>query len=421
MIVERSELSYWRDAKPILDEHCVGCHLEGGIGPFALETWAQVEATSQLVRASIDDQTMPPWKPNPSCNSYEHERILSEGDRDLLRDWIDEGCVEGDPADASPAPAPAAFEPDFTLTMAEPYTPTKEPDDYRCFLIPWPTTLSEPTYVTAQAVYPGQLDLVHHVVVFVADAEDTGVFQALDDADPGPGYECFGGPGTLDWTARWLGDWVPGAATWRAPPGTGVEVRPGASLVVQVHYNTLSHAQQPDQTSFGFQIADEVEQPGAFVPVLDYRWVLGLEPMTIPAGDPDVHHSATLPRSDDFFVYTLSELGVGPDEEVDIWRSALHMHTLGSRGRLSVVESGGDESCLLQIDDWDFNWQGDYMLREPISFGAGDAMQLDCWYDNSAANQPIIDGERKEPEEVGWGDGSYDEMCLGIVFAARKP
>jgi hypothetical protein len=414
-------LTYWKDAKAVLDANCVNCHLEGGIGPFALSTWAQVEQFAPVLGPSIGDLSMPPWPPNADCNSYEDDRSLTLAERELLLEWIAVGYPEGDIADAPPEPEPPApFEADFTVQLPEPYTPSKTPDDYRCFIIPWPEDISDPVFVTGQIAYPEHEEIIHHIITYVADPSEAQFFYDLDAADPEPGYACFGGPGVLDWSARWLGDWVPGADSWRAPSGTGIEVAPGSILIVQAHYNTLAAPAVADQTSLGFQIADSVERVGAFVPIVNYEWVVGSDPMTIPAGESEVHHSVTLSREHPLFGATLAPLGVSSADEVDIWRATLHMHMIGTQARLAVNQSGGDLDCLVQIDDWDFNWQGDYLLQQPVSFGPGDSIQLDCMYDNSAANQPIVDGEPKQPETIGWGDGSLDEMCLGIVYAAQK-
>jgi hypothetical protein len=415
-------LTYWKDAKAIIDAQCVTCHVSGGIGPFALETWEQVEPFAELLAPAIADLSMPPWPPNADCNTYEDARSLTDAERELLLEWVAIGYPEGDPADAPPDPEPPEpFVADFMVALPEPYTPTKSPDDWRCFVIPWPEDLTEPVYVTGQIAYPDQQQILHHVITFVADpGSDANFYIGLDEADPAPGYECFGGPGALDWSARWLGDWVPGIDAWHAPAGTGIEVAPGSILVVQMHYNTLAGQPVADQTSLGFQIADTVEQPGTFVPIVDYAWIIGADPMTIPAGDPDVHHGVVLDRDHFMFDVTLASLGVSSADEVDIWRSALHMHMIGTNARMTVTHDGGGEDCLVQIDDWDFNWQGDYMLTEPTPFGPGDAIQLDCYYDNSEANQPIVDGEPTVPATLGWGEGTLDEMCLGVIYAARK-
>jgi hypothetical protein len=413
--------TYWKDTKAIIDARCVSCHVEGGIGPFALDTWAQVQQWAQVLAPSIGDLSMPPWPPNETCNTYADDRSLTLAERELLLEWIDAGYPEGNPADAPPDPGPpAVFDADFTVTLPEPYTPTNAPDDYRCFVIPWPAELTEPTYVIDQLALPDQIQMVHHVITFVADPEEADFYIGLDEAEPGPGYECFGGPGKLDWTARWLGAWVPGMSTLPAPEGSGVRVEPGSSLIVQVHYNTMADNEVADQTALAFKVTDAVERPGTFIPIVNYGWVAGFTNMTIPAGEANVHHGVELERTHDIFSYLLGTQGFGPTEEVDVWRSALHMHLLGTHAELRIEHADASEECLLQIDDWDFNWQGDYRLEQPVSFGEGDTIELDCWYDNSAANQPLVDGQPKQPETVGWGEGTFDEMCLGVIYVAHK-
>lgn len=70
--------NYWHDAKPILDAKCANCHTIGGIAPFPLLTYTDVEARAPLIRASIAVGHMPPWPPNNCCQSYQHDRSLSE-------------------------------------------------------------------------------------------------------------------------------------------------------------------------------------------------------------------------------------------------------------------------------------------------------------------------------------------------------
>ena len=46
----------------------------------------------------------------------------------------------------------------------------------------------------------------------------------------------------------------------------------------------------------------------------------------------------------------------------------------------------------------------------------GDTIRITCTWDNSYDNQPIgWDGEQQESRTIRWGDGTFDEMCLGGV------
>jgi hypothetical protein len=98
------------------------------------------------------------------------------------------------------------------------------------------------------------------------------------------------------------------------------------------------------------------------------------------------------------------------------------------------VRRGGDvqqESCLLDVPQWDFDWQRTYQLREPVLFEEGDGLWLRCTWDNSQANQPSgmvdTDGDgapdtyqQLETRARNWGDGTTDEMCLGIFYVTEE-
>lgn len=92
------------------------------------------------------------------------------------------------------------------------------------------------------------------------------------------------------------------------------------------------------------------------------------------------------------------------------------MHELGSAGKMTIDRSDGSEDCILEISDWDFRWQGDYELLESMTFNPGDQLRIDCEWDNSAENQRVVDGQPLPPQNLNWGDGTQDEMCLGGFY-----
>ncbi|MCH9684860.1 MAG: monooxygenase [Deltaproteobacteria bacterium] len=406
-------LTYWRDAKSILDARCGGCHRPGDIAPFPLQTYEEVSAVAAVLPASIESGTMPPWPPDDTCRAYDHARSLSEADRSTLLAWLDDGAPQGNPDDAPPPVTDSGLSltPNLTVQMAEPYTPTMEPDDYRCFLVPW--TEDATTYITGFQVTPGNREVVHHVIMFNAEADRVPELQALDEAEAGPGYTCFGGAGVQ---TRWVGSWVPGSGARVLPEGTGVRIEPGSMMVIQMHYNTLSSAPAADQTSFDLQLADSVERPAAAMLLANPGWLTGASPMLIPAGDPDVTHTYDLPASSPLWRAQLTALGVGLGDPFVIHETALHMHYLGVSGGLSVVRGSGEQECMLEIPQWDFGWQGGYRLQQSVIVEPDDALRMRCTWDNSEANQPVVDGEVSEPQDVVWGEGTRDEMCLGVVY-----
>jgi len=394
-------IGYWEHIKPVLDGRCVSCHSPDGVGSFPLTTYEQARAIMPASMPTVHARLMPPWPPVDDCAEYLGDRSLTTGEIALLQAWVDAGMPEGDPTKA--APAPEVEDPlsriDLELAMAAPYVPTQTPDDYHCFLLEWPASLTETTYLTGFGVDPGNAAIVHHVIAFQATAQQRATYEALDAGDQGPGYRCFGGSGG---PAQTIGAWVPGSLGADFPAGTGIAIEPGSTIILQVHYNTLG-GDDPSTTRLQFKLDGAVETPVSFRRVLDSDWLGGA--MLIPAGESDVAFSTTVAGS----------RGGGATMPT-IYRAALHMHMLGRSGRITVVHQDGQEECLLQIDDWDFSWQGSYELAQPRVLQPGDRIRLDCRFDNSVENQPYIGGVRGEPRDVNWGEGTSDEMCLASLM-----
>lgn len=415
-----ADLTYYRDTKAIIDSKCAGCHRDGDIAPFPLGTYEEVAPYTAAMAGAIASGAMPPWQPGDACNSYRNDFSLGDAERDALLAWVQGGAPAGDPADfVTPAIEAEPFVPDVTVQMAEPYLPPDDvQDDYRCFLLEWPGT--EPVYVTASSIEPDQRELVHHVILFKVEPADADTVRALDAAEDGPGYTCFGGPlpEGQQGSARLgqLGGWVPGAHDPRFPAGTGIRMEPGSLIVMQMHYH-LSHATPvADRSSAGFALATEVERPAVLQMFTSPRW---LQPggMPIPAGDSDVSHAASMDV--DLFLSVLGltdDIGLETGGNLVIHSAGMHMHELGKRGRVSVLRGNGSQDCLLDIPDWDFHWQGSYTLATPVTVGPNDFVQLQCWWDNSAANQPH-DGE---PHDTEWGEGTGDEMCLTPLYITAE-
>ena len=173
--------TYFGEAKAIIDARCATCHKAGDIGPFPLTTYDEVSAFAGVVRASIVNGTMPPWQPADDCNTYLDSIDLTAEEKEVVVAWLDAGAPEGEPRDEAASSAPpgdAPFEVDMSLQLPEPYTPTLEPDDHRCQLIPWPAT--ETRFVTGSRVTPDQRSIVHHVIIFVVGLEQVAQYQAYE-------------------------------------------------------------------------------------------------------------------------------------------------------------------------------------------------------------------------------------------------
>jgi len=397
--------TYYRDVKPVVDVKCTGCHVEGGIAPFALTTLEQVTAQKAAIQGAVESRTMPPWPASDACASYLGDRSLSADQIKTIGDWVTGGAPAGDPAD-EPVPITdtrtTLSRVDRTLKLPVAYTPQLAPDDYRCFLVDWPDT--DTSYVTGVGVQPDQPSIVHHVIAYLAPPSSVAEYQALDDADASPGWTCFGGPGGKEGGTGWVGAWAPGVLGSDYPAGTGIEIPPGSKIVLQVHYNTSTAKAVPDQSSIVLKVDKSVDKKAVIMPWTDVNWVLAHK-MDIPAHSMDAVQTYSADPSP-YMAYIAPGV-IQPGTPFTIYAAGLHMHTRGTRATTRIERAGGGEECMLDIGKWNFHWQGSYAFEEPKRVNPGDKLSLECHWNNPDAT------------DLNWGEGTGDEMCLAIYYATQ--
>jgi hypothetical protein len=230
--------------------------------------------------------------------------------------------------------------------------------------------------------------LVHHVIAYIVPGSYRAEIDAKVQEDGQPGYPCFGGPGVVDQRdAEWLGGWAPGGEGRAFPEGTGIAIKPGSIVVLQVHYHTEGRESLADQTRVDVMVDDSVEIEAWIQPFANPFWLFG-DQMDIPAGSEDHEES---------FSYTF-------DNGATIFSANVHMHLLGQHARLSIDHEDGSETCLLDVPEYDFDWQRTYRFKEEQVIGPGDRLKLSCFFDNPTDTA------------VNWGDGTTDEMCLATMY-----
>lgn len=399
------EPTYHRDIAPLVEAKCNNCHVEGGIAPFALASYEDLKALAPAVRASVVMKTMPPWPASNECADYLGNRSLTDEQIDQLVQWIDNGMPEGDPSDAPVKVDSNALKlsrVDLELPMPVAYTPKVSPDEYRCFFIDWPE--QETKYVTGFGVKPGHAPVVHHVIAYLARPDSLASFEALEAEDAEPGWTCYGGPGGNAAGTSWVGGWAPGALGSDFPQGTGIEIPAGSKLVVQLHYNTSTAAAMPDQTALLLKVDKTVEKKAATIPFTNIKWVQD-HTMDIPPHTNDVTHAYAADPTK--WMTFMTGGTIASNVPLTIYSASAHMHTFGKSIGLEIQRSTGETECMVDIPQWNFHWQGQYGFSQPKLFDPGDAISMKCIYDNTTSS------------EVNWGEGTGDEMCLGVYYVTE--
>lgn len=404
---------FHRDVRPIIEGRCISCHSDGAIAPFSLQTYEQVRGVGPAVGHAVSTRLMPPWSAGPTV-AYRGDVSLDDAQIKTITDWVALGMPEGDPESAG-APLPSVGVPfpgtDLQLELPQPYLPSLRPDDYRCFPIRWTETAD--TFVTALNIIPGNIEIVHHAAVFLLPPANADKPFEWDAEDEAPGYECFGGPsgGRDAIPISQLGAWLPGQAGNIYPDDIGIRVQPGSTLVLQIHYNVASPNPEPDQSKVQFHLKAQVAKEAWYAPFLNASWVIGQ--MEIPAGEAEVVHSHQEDPRDFFNVVAGFDLPL--DEGFNVHAVMFHMHQLGVRGAAKRMQRGLP-TPILDIERWDFNWQRQYVLQQPMAIDSGDELRVECVFDNSTGNR----ARQGPPVDVNWGEGTGDEMCVAnFLITAR--
>jgi hypothetical protein len=377
----------------IFQNNCQVCHHPGDIAPFSLMTYEEAQPWAERIRAVTQSGYMPPWKADDGCGEFQFEQKLTLEEIDTLARWADAGAPEGDPQDL---PAPIEFpdewrlgQPDVALELPTEFMPDPNGEDvYRCFTIP--TNFTRDQWISAVDIQPGNRAIVHHVLLFI---DRRGQSAALDEQDPGPGYSCFGGPGVepaneTEGVEFLLGGWAPGAQPLVAPENVALKVPAGARVVIQMHYRPNGQP-ETDRTKIGLYFPTKpVKKQFRTLPILNRNF-------TIPAGAERHRVTATfrIPSFIDFHG----------------WLVAPHMHLLGTEMKVTAKPLNQPAQCLIDIKNWDFNWQGGYWFQAPVALPKNTVITVDAYYDNSANNPR---NPNFPPQPVGWGERTVDEMCL---------
>ncbi len=389
------QVTFAEHIAPILYQKCATCHHPGDIGPFPLLTYNDAKRWAKEIKYYTERRLMPPWKPTPGFGKFKNENYLTDEEIALIARWVDSGAPAGD---LSRAPKPPKFhkgwyygEPDLVVEMPEPYElDGTGGDEYRYFVIP--VELPENKVIVGIDIQPGNREVVHHANMFV---DISGQARRLDEADPKPGYANFGGPGFIP--LMMLGGWVPGMRPIMLDSGYAAVLPRKFDLVMQIHYFKRGK-RATDRTKVGLYLADRTEQTKPVQLV-----VIGNTNIRIPPGEKDyrIHARWTTPR--DRTVYALGIMA--------------HMHLIARGTEVVAKTPDGRTIPLLQIKDYDFNWQQAYFYQEPIPLPPGTVIECVGWYDNSSDNP---NNPSNPPREVRYGEGTYDEMFY-IFLAIHDP
>ena len=329
------------------------------------------------------------------------------------------------------------------LALPEPYTPVAPnggTDEYRCFLVD--PGLTESAYLTGSRFLPQNADIVHHAIFYRLDAQQAKSAAVRDRETPGEGWTCFGDTGVQGQTA-WVAHWAPGAGETLMPAGFGFEMPPGSKLVMQVHYNLLGVA---DPATVSDRSGMQMRLAGGRAPLRPLETALVMAPIELPCepgatgalcdretavADVVKRFGADSGRTVRGLNQMCNAGGVpvaGTTQHCDqpvrepgtIYLAAGHMHLLGRSIKVELNPGTPRARTVLDVPRYDFDDQALRPLADPIAVGTGDTVRVTCTHDANLRKQ-LPQLKSLPSRYVVWGEGTSDEMCLGVMIFAPKP
>lgn len=370
-----TKLTFCKEVAGVLHRHCVECHRKGEIAPFSLTDYDEVRGWADTMLETIEDGRMPPWHASPKYGHYANARFMSEKDKEILREWVAGGMPYGDIKDLPELPKfregwhlPQVPEVVYEMRKRPFVVPKEGVVEYQYFVVD--PGFKEDKWVTGAQVLPGNRSVVHHAIVFI---------RPPDGAD-------FRGIG-------WLTAYVPGQRINMLPPGRARKVPAGSKLVFQMHY-TPNGSVEEDISKVGLMFGKDEEITH------EVFTLIGIDQeFEIPPHASDFPVSAKVRR-------------IPPHAE--LLAIAPHMHLRGKSFRLFTKQDKKKE-ILLDVPNYDFNWQHIYELSQPMSLDKVDGLEFTVKFDNSKEN-PF----NPDPNEyVTWGDQTWEEMAIAFFEVAE--
>ncbi|QDV25072.1 redoxin domain-containing protein [Aureliella helgolandensis] len=369
-IAATGEITFNKHIASIFNSKCMSCHRDGEIAPFTLTGYDDVLGWEDTILEVIDDNRMPPWYADPAHGTFANDARLSELERELIATWVENGMPEGDPKDL---PEPPVFatgwqmeEPELVIKMREePFSVAAEGVlDYQHFVVDpqW----DEDKYIVSSEARPDKRGVVHHILVFVIPpGEDRRDFRQV------------------------LAGYAPGSPPMEFEDGLAIEVKAGSKLLFEMHY-TPNGSATDDLSYVGFRFTDKenVRKRVRGRAAIDQDFV-------IPPNA--AKHEVT------------ADYVVKHDE--NLLSLTPHMHLRGKSFRYDAHFPDGRTETVLNVPNYDFNWQLKYVLDTPLNLPKGTRIRCTAVFDNSKYNLTNPDPS----QSVKWGDQSFEEMMIGFM------
>jgi hypothetical protein len=366
-----AKISYAKTIAPIIQAKCTGCHQPGGIGPMPLNNYEQIKGFSPMIREVLRTNRMPPYMADQTVGHFQDDDRLSPDQIKTLVHWVEAGAPRGageDPLAKIKFQAPEwpLGKPDVIVEIPAAKIPASGVMEYQRPVVK--NVMTEGRWMKATTFRVTDRQVVHHIL--------TGVV-AGDRSAGGMASES-------EWGAS-LGGYGPGRGSNLQPHDTGVWIPPSGGVAFQNHY-----------TPYGRETVEETQMGIYFYPK-------GQEPKYILRTFGIFDFSIVIPPGEEWHA---ERAYIDVPREMVLYGLTPHAHHRGGSVNVSVLFPDGRERMLLALPRYEFEWQYEYFLKEPLTVPAGSRIITRWTFDNSTRNPQNPDPKR----EIRWGEQSSEEM-----------
>lgn len=342
---------------------------------MSLLTYQTARPWAKSIAKAVRTGEMPPWSGESEKRHWKNDISLTDSEVETILEWVEQGARRGNPDDLPPAPRFSdgwtLGEPDYVIELSPVDVPAAGED---LFPQEWiDLDIEEEHWVRAIEYMPGDRRATHH---FQATYNNNSAELGTTSAN----------------NIGILGIWTAGMPPYVFPDGMGRIIAPGTRVLIDSHYHPFGEA-TTDATKIGLYFGEgELKHQVMTIPVANTG-------IRIPPGAPNHAEKA-------FYKF---------DRDMQILAFSPHMHVRGKAMRYDLTHPDGTTEILLDVPNYNYNWQWLYYPTEPIQVPAGSRVDVTAVWDNSENNPDNPDPS----QEIIYRGDVFNEMFVGFMEVAE--
>jgi hypothetical protein len=414
---EAKKVTFAKDVAPIFQAKCQNCHEPGSIAPMSLRTFEEARPWAKSIRQRVSTRQMPPWHIDRSVGvqRFKNDMSLTDLQVQTIVDWVDQGAVQGNPADMPPLkPITTTLvwqgerdgygAPDLIVKSPEYTMPAVSQDQWWRPMVDI-AGLTEPRWVKMVEIRPTNIQgrkIMHHSIAHIVmdandvdgDAVDRGTASGRRDRrqDDDPAALVNARPSLMEWAI--------GKGYDRYREGTGKLIKPGQKISWDQHVHAVGE-EVTAGSELGIWLYPKGQEP------THRSYLIGFTGLKEGAVGLDIPPNSVA-HTEGFTVLK---------ENTVITNFQPHFHLRGKAMQVEAILPDGTNQVISYVDNFNFNWMTNYIYADDAApaFPRGTVIHVTAFYDNTRANK-----NNPDPDQwVGYGDRTVDEMAhawMNVVY-----